>query len=580
MPNVKLGDVADTNTDGTKSEIEIAAHLNTLPGIATRTVDVFWRTDNPDTRGQTIADGVLTVVGREYGSTGMPVLDAKRDDGEDLTATTTPAIGQYSRAIDTTDSANPVFFDEADPPDATQFATNNTVNNAKYRTHKIDLASAVEAGVKWANGEKHVDVAKAAIEKALRILESDIGLDNTTKTNAWKAVQNAIADNLFAQSITDLGDDLSGSYNARNNSDFVRAAAEALEALANADAFKAALAEGGIFDGLANPANGKSNEDGTDGVALFARVNSRLGYAIGSTDFTRFGAWHRQTSKNAEDNYTNRGIDRSASGITGEDNETAQGDRANSLAYSQLAPTSYQSTPLDPRFPAGARLTYKGSTIAVFAGLNGATFFEGAVGIDVLWDSNAIGGSASMSISDFENMADASPLFLDLNTGTNAASNENDLLEVASITINNLTVTDKMVLRSTDVVNNLDSGGAAIDSTTSVATVSAIRPGTLTPVRGTIPLATTTADRNAVDGQFVGQAVSGPLAVLGTWEVTSNVVSNVTGSSDITAGAIGAKVEHRNNKGVLQRVSVTGLQSGSAAFTAGTIHGGFGAELP
>jgi len=196
--------------------------------------------------------------------------------------------------------------------------SDTTMNEGKYRTHEIDLAAAVDGGVKWANGDKHVDLAKAVIEKQLRIREADSGLGDTVKGTAWQAVQDAIMDHLFgvkwggntvtaalladttvatgptASTATrgnaraDLPGDLGDAYDADRNDDFVRAAAEALEALANNNALKAALGNGGIFKGLAK-ANGKSNEHEliADTVNLIDRRNSRVQYAIGTTDVTR-----------------------------------------------------------------------------------------------------------------------------------------------------------------------------------------------------------------------------------------------------------------------------------------------------
>ena len=514
-------------------------------------------TDMADTRGQTIAGGILTVTGRMYDTT--YVVDTSG----------TPSV---------TTNGNPIGDD---------FSTE--MNEGKYQTHEIDLAAAVDGGVKWSNGDKHVDLAKAVIEKQLRILESDIGLGDTVKEAAWQAVQDAIMDHLFgvkwdgntvlaanldtttavdtpdASTATrgnaraDLPGDLGNAYNADRNDDFVRAAAEALEALANNDALKAALGNGGIFKGLAK-ANAKSNENAAiaDTVNLIDRRNSRVQYAIGSTAFTRFGAWRRETSSHAEAMYARR-------------TETAQGDGPNSLAYSQLADTEYQGL-ADPRYPGGARMTYEGSTIAVL----GNAFFEGAVNIEVLWDQAAgldgiagnaddnddVGATLNMSIRDIENMADASPLYLDNDTTANAATDKGDLLEVASIEIGNLVVTDTLALRK---------GDTTAGETASTAAISALQLGTLAPTEGTIDIANV-----SVGGQFVGQGVSGPLAVIGTWAVSSNAVT-ITGGG---AGAIGAKVENKNDAGNVTGVSVTGLPSNNGTFAPVSIHGGFGAELP
>ena len=488
----------------------------TLAGTAG--IDVFWDTDSPDTRGQAIADGMLTVTGRQYGADGNAIVDV--DD-----TTKTPAL-----------------------------SVNHLVNDAKYRTHKIDLAAALDGGTTWANGDKHVDIAKAAIEKQLRILESDIGLSDSVKEAAWMAVQNAILNNLFGDAAftASKGGDFMDDYNASRNDDFVRAAAEALEALQNNNALKAALGDGGVFKGLAK-ANGKSNQAGADTVNLFDRRISRVQYAIGSTDFTRFGAWRRQTSANAEANYVDR-------------TEDAEGDGPNSLAYSQLGKTSYQGLS-DPRYPNGARMTYEGSTIAVV----GDAFFEGAVDIEVLWDSGAgvdgtpgnaddvISATLNMSMSGFENMADASPLYLDTATGTNTNDAANALEEVVSIGISNVDVNEMLAVSA--------------NATNSVVTVNSVRANQVAAQPTTL-VAGGSVTTDMVDGQFVGLGVGGPLAVLGTWEMDNN------GTSGGTA-AIGAKVTVANDDGDITHVSVTGASGDTLdTFNAVRIHGGFGAELP
>jgi len=326
-------------------------------------------------------------------------------------------------------------------------------------------------------------------------------------------------------------------------------------------ALKAALGNGGIFKGLAK-ANGKSNQPDADTVNLFDRRNSRVEYAIGSTDFTRFGAWRRETSANAEANYDPR-------------DESDEGDGPNSLAYSQLAKTVYTGLS-DPRYPDGARMTYEGSTIAVV----GTAFFEGAVDIEVLWGSSgpdgvadnaddAISATLNMSISGLENMADASPMYLDTATGTNTNDDANALEEVVSIDISNVEV-DSMLALSGSTLSNTDPAAGRLGT---VVTVNSVRAGQVT-TRPSPLIAAGSATADIVDGQFVGLGVGGPLAVLGTWEMDSN---GVTGGTV----AIGAKVTVTDDDGDITHVSVTGA-SGDAlgTFDAVRIHGGFGAELP
>ena len=488
---------------------------------------------NPNTRGQTLAGGTLTVVGHKYGPAGAALADDDPDEG--------------------TDSSDNAF-------------TTNTVNTAKYETHKIDLAAALDGGLKWSNGAKHVNSAKAVIEKQLKILESDIGLSAATKTTAWVAIQNAIANSLFKDAVSALPGTLGNAYSANSNADFVRAATEALEALQSNAALKAALGSQGVFDGLSSDT--QKNVD-----KLWGRQESRVQYAIGTTDFTRFGAWRRVTSPNAETDYVDR-------------HEEGDGDGPNSLAYSQLAGTTYQGL-TDPRYPKGARMTYEGSTIAVI----GNAFFQGSVDIEVLWgskvnpgtdpgstddDYDEIGADLKMTIGDLENMANASPLYIDRDVRWEQNATDDDLEAVVSIVISAIGVDATL-------------GVAANDTTT--VNVNSVQSRQIAPR----PTAWTIGSNDRPDlvkGQFVGQGVSGPLAVLGIYEF-----ANRSGNA-----AIGAKVTGKAaDKETVNRWSVTGMtfvpnkapsvgdyfgvpsnpdDIPNSTFTPFQVHGGFGAELP
>ena len=484
--------------------------------------DPFHAGDNPDTRGQTIADGMLTVTGQQFNVEGTVIRDDTDTPGE---------------------------------------------NEAKYRSHKIDLEAAVEANAKaWANGPKHVDLAKDVIEKQLAILELDLALSEGIKATAWQKVQDAIVNHLFGRKnrmgkdIVDINDaaaargalpgQLGETYNADKNEDFVNAVGDVLDALQNNNALKAALEDNGIFhraemtgDELLARMDGK----GAGGVNLFDRRASRVEYLIGSTDFTRFGAWRRQTSPNANEAY----VDRTESGA---------GNGPNALAYSPLGKASYNG-PSDPRYPLNARMIYEGDAVAVVGG----DFFQGSVDIEVLWGQASVGAAneidakLNMSISDIENVANGDRMYLDLDTRTNGSANA--LEEVVSIAIKNIDVTPELSLAATDGTT-----GATVEVMSERAGTVALRPTTL--------VTNLSADADAVMGNFVGQSsAGGPLAVLGTWRM-----SNSGGMA-----AIGAmKVNTDEATGVVTHVSVTGIDDNFSGtnFSAVTIHGGFGAELP
>ena len=486
--------------------------------------DPFHGTDKADTRGQTIADGMLTVTGQQFDVEGMVIGD------------------------------NPDTAEE---------------NEAKYRSHEIDLEAAVEANAKaWANGPKHVDLAKDVIEKQLAILELDLeGLSDDIKATAWQRVQDAILDHLFGVRGGDGGDldltdrdgayetaraalpgQLGMDYEADKNEDFVNAVGDVLDALQSNDALKAALENNGIFhraEMTGDKLLARMDGEGAGGVNLFDRRASRVEYLFGSTDFTRFGAWRRQTSPNANEAYADR-------------TDSGAGNGPNALAYSPLGKASYNGAS-DPRYPLNARMTYEGDAVAVVGG----DFFQGSVDIEVLWGqdsggSNEIDAKLNMSISDIENVANGDRMYLDMDTGSNDSVTDR-LEEVVSIAINDIDVTPDLSLAATD--------GATVEVMSERAGTVGLRPTTLTNNLET---------SGAVMGNFVGQSsAGGPLAVLGTWRM-----SNSNRDGNMAIGAM--KVNTNEATGVVTHVSVTGIDDDFSGtnFSVVTIHGGFGAELP
>ena len=560
--------------------------------VAAAGKDAFYDTDNPDTRGQTISDGMLTVIGRQYDKDSSAIVRTSADHGP---IPTQDALGTFDHDNDTSTPEIPV------------------VNGAKYRAHKIDLEAALDAGRKWSNGDKHIDLARKEIEKQLRILESDIGLTTGVKTAAWNAVRDTILDSLFGigfvpakyqddstnvddASTTDVDErrnlaleslpgQLGRTYNASRNADFVDAVEEVLEALESNAALKAALDVKGIFyreasttDGDDDPATlndrltvgmlANKNGKGAGDVNLFDRRNSRVQYLIASTDFTRFGAWRRQTSPNAKEGYKAR-------------TESDQGDGPNSLAYSQLGSTVYNKVD-DPSYPKGARMTYQGGTIAVQAG----AFFEGQVELEVLWDTSMIGGDVNMTISEIENFANGARMYLDPDnsSGNNYAKTDTTLTtpttagaaleEVVSIKINDLSVdwdsTDtkalSLALGSTGTGNNL--------TYISDVVVESIAAGSVSPQSRTLHqnVDASSATRSLkVDGRFVGQGLSGPLAVLGTFDFAAQ--GTLSGNTDVAIGSMKTgSVDHDSDAATDKVPTVT--------VDIGRIHGGFGAEAP
>jgi hypothetical protein len=288
---------------------------------------------------------------------------------------------------------------------------------------------------------------------------------------------------------------------------------------------------------LANK-NGKGGGD----VNLVDRVGSRVQYYLSGTDFTRFGAWHRQTSQNAKDAYDPQTM-------------TDEGDGPNSFAYSSLPKTAY-ITPtgggLDSRFPAGARMTYTGDTVAVQDG----KFFEGLIDVEVLWNeaTAGLGGMINMTMSDIENVADGSRLYVDVNPAQGQNDVDDDpIQQLVSISISGVIVTAN---EDGELMLALDA-----DSTVSVMSVMS---GSVNLIDTTLHGAGTADDEASVMGYFAGQGLSGPLAVLGTWSMNSVGDDAVIGSRT---------TKDPGDTG--DTVNETYL-----SVTRGMIHGAFGAEAP
>ena len=153
-----------------------------------------------------------------------------------------------------------------------------------------------------------------------------------------------------------------------------------LDALASNGAFEDALADGGALEN----ANHKTDEgtptdlsdDQTVAVGdIWGRKEHRVQTQLGSTQFTRFGAWRRQVNNKAANlGYTSL-------------NTNTKEDGPGAFAYSTLPQTVYANAN-DPSFPGGGSATYTGETVAVQKRdvLYGPDQREGYMGRGVGWN--------------------------------------------------------------------------------------------------------------------------------------------------------------------------------------------------
>jgi hypothetical protein len=407
------------------------------------------------------------------------------------------------------------------------------------QTYTINLEDefARQGSAQWVNGKRQLDRAIEVLEKSRRILEADLDITDA-KSTAWTNARNALVTYVFGGESTagSLGSGEDGTegdfpvaYDDTDNDEFVEAIDEALVALASKDALEEALDEDGIFYGDIgeDPDNNLLRLMGAFTMAkfgdVFDRVESRIQLLLSSTDYTRFGAWRRETNANAGADYDLQ-------------TETNEGDGPNSFAYSPLAKTVYSlgtgQTTNDPSYPAGARMTYEGRTVAV----QGKTFLEGDAVATVVWGAAtaAVGGTIAVSLSNLEDIANGDPLMYDDSTNDNVST---DLFEVGEIIISAVMV---------DTGLGFTDDGPDVTITFADAGKAEVRSDNLST--------------SALDGQFVGKGLDGPLAVLGTWNITE-----LTGST-----GLGIMIGDTDADGTMDDPSVS----------IGAIHGAFGAEAP
>ena len=176
---------------------------------------------------------------------------------------------------------------------------------------------------------------------------------------------------------------------------------DALAAMASADAFAAALDEGGVFAGA--KAAGIATDEFTaasypSGATIFNRPRGKLRMSADSTDFTRFGGWNHQVS------------DYAAAALKAQTYERMdRGDEFGAFAYSPLDPTAAYSTGsrLYPAQTADVTATYAGRTSAA----QGDTFYTGNVEAKVFWKANAVTDTkVRLTITELEDTVNGDPL--------------------------------------------------------------------------------------------------------------------------------------------------------------------------
>ena len=466
-----------------------------------------------------IADGVLTVKQRTYGW--------RDHDGND-SIDYGPLSEDYGPTADDDDDTNP------------------TLLTAKFDL--VELAEKGAGGTITQSGPTWVDEVVSTLTTEREVLSALQGLKSAdtllAEGNSWKRVQNALQYKMLGN----LPMKMAEAYDAGEAIDLINRALEALESNAN---LKAALdPEGtGIFDHYGSgEQDDPTTEDTREDQANFVneaktKVYDRRTFdqmrketthkviaTLGTTSFTRFGAWRREST-------------RSAVQTAGQDEDAVIDDHGGpgTFAYSQLDPTNV-GTPTNPAFPRNGRASYTGETVAFQAG----TPLTGTVRADVSWKSladadnglnlNGTGiaeaGMMSLTISDLASaegdpLSHAGTVAQDDGTGGNRGN------EIADIVLGGFKIV------AGDEGANLNHMVVGMPDTTKDPTYAEIAPTSARlrfpdsgmPDEAGVPgltLPSETANGASVKALFVGHGVDGPLGVIGTWTVRHEQIGRVS----------------------------------------------------
>ncbi|MCY4562932.1 MAG: hypothetical protein OXE40_00455 [Gammaproteobacteria bacterium] len=468
--------------------------------------------------GQFVGDGAAAI--------GTGGLTASTDD-ENLTA----AFGA-EKGADVPETA-PTFEGGGESLTAIGATVNKTgvitlvtaAQNSNGGAITVKGADLFDSGGAETKEATYVADAIKAINSQLERLNAFIALDglgdeasaDAGRTSVWEELADAIqlivgadggneGEQIFAAAdyVTTATDDSDADAAAKE------IIADVLAALGSNTAFRAAVKEGGALYGDGTLSLFTKEVDGTptsltandDIDPIFNRVKSTTTVEFGSTRYTRFGAWNRQTWANAQANA-----------------ETPSPGGNGVFAYSPLAATTYALS--DPNFPGGGSATYEGTTIAratevytdpadttdnpVLIAAN--TYFEGSITIGVEW--------------------------MALPTTNDTAP---DTVGTVTASINNLR-TDAGVLYMNTVANEAR-GVDTIVLAGAVLNVQRAADGMLTftgaqdssRLRHTdIRITDGDADAN-LSGTFVGKVIDGPLGIIGSWDLENTNGANLVGA--------------------------------------------------
>ena len=324
----------------------------------------------------------------------------------------------------------------------------------------------------------------------------------------------------------------------------------ALDALQGAAALKAALdpMKSGIFNHYTDGSNDEQDfvgDDGKIGTRDAGQILDQLSYKVsttlGSTSFTRFGAWRREDTRNAIQGSS----DSDPSSTTDEDPRVLK-DKGGpgTFAYSSLD-AARAGTLTNPGFPARGSARYIGETVA----WQNATVLVGTVQVDVGWDAVPaaladLGGTMSLTISDLQSTA-GDPLSQGGSAKAEDGTGGSAGNEIGDIVFSGINIRPGLVGPNeghliVGTANETTVGDETINIYSEIAPESGDLRYRFTGA-GVVDHVVNNAT-SGVKALFVGQGVDGPLGVIGTWMLNDDTVGRVSADGSETADQVGVAI--------------------------------------
>jgi hypothetical protein len=373
---------------------------------------------------------------------------------------------------------------------------------------------------------------------------------------------------------------------------------DVLQALASEDALEDGLASGGALENLngSEKATGDPEDAGDDAVVavgdIWGRKEARVQVRLGSTNYTRFGVWRKETNKAANLGYTK----------LADAADENSGDGPGAFAYSSLPATEYQSA-ADSTYPGGGSATYTGETVA----LQGTTHYTGLISVTASWEASWTGldttgaptdaaddvtdymlGTVTAVISGLET-DDGDPLQRYMTSATQTGDNpdtdamestSNEYVTTTAMDIREIIFTGVNITTPNDEDDNTLGfrsdfmGTDAGDPRARITTMIGSDPSTL--VGGGVDQTGTDATMESamLVGTFVGQDVDGPLGVIGRWKLMDpdGVMSELE-SVERTFPDDGSATQVNTNEVTVTDGDLMKIGDGT------TLYGAFGAEV-